>query len=427
MRPRDDSLEVMLRASIKCGIVPGFVADDLIYEAAQYDPGRVDIPAENVFMCLLEGADAMAVITWPDRSARLRAAADAGSFKSVGFGGRSALYISLLTARRIWHIEQLDGRFLEKDVTIGWQKPFDAKWITQLPQGRVKTRYTFRNGKAKLWRGVTGSFTYPVWFDDDSACYRLSKKIPPKGNSIIYFVEGSGADRPVMSPAEMIKASLGRELAARIMDPAGRALRTHHARAGDGVRRACTCGCTEAIEAVFEAGREVEKRDYVNGAVDDMVYFVARHVERINEYRNFAESLGEYIESVDKSSSQVKAYVGEIRTILEQIPQEYQTQLENIKTPAYAAQLARQTKELTGRADADNLKECKELCKKWRAMGGAQDYLLAQFHTITRQLAQEAAYRCAGRPAAVPTAREIRRRCRQCLRNPDGYEIWPDY
>jgi len=27
----------------------------------------------------------------------------------------------------------------------------------------------------------------------------------------------------------------------------------------------------------------------------------------------------------------------------------------------------------------------------------------------------------------VPLAEEIRARARQCLRNPDGYEIWADY
>ena len=29
--------------------------------------------------------------------------------------------------------------------------------------------------------------------------------------------------------------------------------------------------------------------------------------------------------------------------------------------------------------------------------------------------------------SAEEVAKEIRGRCRQCLRNPDGYEIWADY
>ena len=60
-------------------------------------------------------------------------------------------------------------------------------------------------------------------------------------------------------------------------------------------------------------------------------------------------------------------------------------------------------------------------------MGGAQDYVLAQCHTIPRNLHQQAGYTAATHPEAIDLAIEIRNRCRQVLRNPDGYEIWADY
>jgi hypothetical protein len=60
-------------------------------------------------------------------------------------------------------------------------------------------------------------------------------------------------------------------------------------------------------------------------------------------------------------------------------------------------------------------------------MGGAQDGLLAEYHVTVRELAQEAGYGCVNLSKAVELAQEIRRRCRLCLRHPDGYEIWPDY
>jgi hypothetical protein len=67
------------------------------------------------------------------------------------------------------------------------------------------------------------------------------------------------------------------------------------------------------------------------------------------------------------------------------------------------------------------------LLKDWRGMGGAQDYVLAQCHTIARRLCQAAGYGCAEQPKALPIAREVRNRCRKILRTPDGYEIWADY
>src|SRR4051812_14400190 len=98
-----------------------------------------------------------------------------------------------------------------------------------------------------------------------------------------------------------------------------------------------------------------------------------------------------------------------------------------MKSLEHAGDLTRQTLALTGSKSTNNLAAYMDLLKAWRAMGGAQDYVLAQCHTITRKLCQEAGYGCVAQPDAVALAEEIRRRCRQVLRNPDGYEIWADY
>jgi len=82
---------------------------------------------------------------------------------------------------------------------------------------------------------------------------------------------------------------------------------------------------------------------------------------------------------------------------------------------------------LAAKKDPNNVKAYMELLKAWRAMGGAQDYVVAKCHTITRNLCQTAGYGCAALPGAVSLAEEVRARCRQTLRNPDGYEIWADY
>jgi len=98
-----------------------------------------------------------------------------------------------------------------------------------------------------------------------------------------------------------------------------------------------------------------------------------------------------------------------------------------MKSFAYADELVVRTLALTEKKGENNLKAYMDLLKDWRAMGGAQDYVLAQCHIITRKLAQEAGYNCPNHPDAVRLAREVRSRARQCLRNPDGYEIWGDY
>jgi Rad3-related DNA helicase len=270
-------------------------------------------------------------------------------------------------------------------------------------------------------------YNYPVWFDGDSAFYYLSKKVPPKGESLIYFLEGKDTPVSISTPVDIMKATLGRQMCDSILDLAGRKLRTHHRRGAAGIRRACTCGCTEAIEAVFKAGEENDRREYVEGAVEDMLYFVRRHIERIDEYRAFADDMIKFLRATGSSSAGLKPFLDSLEQTAQQIPQEYEVQKENIKSLNYAGELARKTTDLTRRKSPQNLPTCLELCKEWREMGGAQDGLLAQYHIIARKLFQEAGFGCATQPKAVELAQEIRRRCRQCLRNPDGYEIWPNY
>jgi hypothetical protein len=291
----------------------------------------------------------------------------------------------------------------------------------------VKTTFTFKETKSEIWRGVAGSYTYPVWFDGDAANYHLSKKVPPKGESIVYFLEGQDTPGAIATPVDIVRDTLGRQMSENLLDLDGRKLRTHHRRGADGVRRACTCGCTEAIQAVFEAGEEVDKKPYIEGALDDMVFFVRRHLERLDEYRHFADGLLQLLQAKETAAPELKPYLAGLEQLARQIPQDYEIQKANMQSLDHATDLVRQTLALAGRKDANNLKAYMNLLEAWRAMGGAQDGVLAQYHMTTRKLAQAAGFGCAGQPAAVPVAAEIRARCRQCLRNPDGYEIWADY
>jgi len=251
--------------------------------------------------------------------------------------------------------------------------------------------------------------------------------VPPKGESIIYFLEAQGTPASVVTPADILKSTLGRPLSESILDLAGRQLRTHHRRAGDGVHRACTCGCTEAIQAIFEAKEEVAKKDFVAEALGDMNYFVEQHVARIDEYRKFADDTIQFLRDEQRKSPELKAYAEKLEEVVRQIPEEYKVQHENLGSLEYAKELTRKTLALTERSDADNLKTYMDRLKDWRAMGGAQDYLVARCHMIARELAQQAGYACTDNPAEAALAQEVRSRCRQVLRNPDGYEIWANY
>lgn len=433
IKPAENMKGISLFSPIEFGVMPDFIGDDLIYDPEKYPSGTtLNIPSENLVMGLLEGQNDMLVVTWPMGSQRMKLVLDNSKngrlIESLDFDndGKS-IYLALLDAPGIWHKEELKPSYLEKDVAVIWKRPFPAKWITQLYEADVKTTFTFKESKETIWRGVTGRYNFPVWFDEGKTFYRLGKKVPPKGYSLVYFLERKDTPVSISTPVDIMKETLGRQACDTILDLPGRKLRTHHRRGAAGVRRAATCGCTEAMQAVFDAGDEVERREYVEGAVDDMVYFVTRHVERIDEYQVFANNMIEYLNLAGKSAADLKPFIDNMRAIVQEIPQGYEIQKENMKDLDYAAELSRKTKALTRKKDPQNLPTYNDLSEKWRAMGGAQDSVIAQCHTITRQLFQEAGYGCVNQSGAVEIAREIRRRCRDCLRNPDGYEIWQNY
>jgi hypothetical protein len=434
IKPARSMKGLSLQSSLAYGIVPDFIGDDLIFGAGQYPAvDTLHVPTENLFLGLLPGENGMLVLTWPRGKQQMRLGLgkegpEGRLIESIDFDNDGqSLYLALLEAPGIWHKETLTGSYLEKEVTSKWKRPFHARWITQLEEGTVRTTYPLRETPGQIWRGVAGMYPYPVWFHDDNAVYHLGKKVLPKGESLIYCVERRDTPASITMPVDILKATLGRPACDSILDLPGRKLRTHHRRGAEGVRRACTCGCTEALQAVFDARQEVEKRDYVAGAVGDMVYFVTRHMERLNEYLAFANDMTAYLRSARTSAPELKLFLDNLEPLAQRIPQEYKVQQQNIKSLAYADELARKTNALTARENPGNLAAYKNLGEAWRAMGGAQDGLLAECHITARKLFQEAGYGCVNLSKAVEVAQEVRRRCRQCLRNPDGYEIWPEY
>jgi len=350
IKPAQHLKTLRVLGRIEYGIVPSFIDDDLVYAPADYASATpLCIPSENFFLGLLEGDGRELVLTWPSSRQQLRLfPADPGSgkslFQSIEFDpDGQTLYLAALSTPGIWHREALLPAYLEKDVTIDWKKPFPAKWKTQLYEAGVKTSFAFRASKGEIWRGVPGSYNYPVWFEGDRALFHLSKKVLPKGEALIYFLEGQDTPLSISTPVDILKATLGRPVCDPILDIAGRKLRTHHRRGGQGVRRACTCGCTEVIQAVFESGEEVAKKEEIKEALDDMIYFVHHHVERIEEYRRFADDLIKLLHAQAGSTPGLKPYLESLEPIAAQIGQEYDVQRENMKSFAYADDLSRET------------------------------------------------------------------------------------
>jgi hypothetical protein len=433
--PVENMEGISLFSPIEYGIAPDFIADDLIFNPKKYpSTNTLHIPSDNLFLGLLKGQNSMLVVTWPEGEQQMKLLLADNQEKprlieSVDFemDGKS-IYLALLEAPGIWHKEELKPSYLERDITINWKRPFPAKWITQLLEaGVIRTTYRFRGFRTVVWRAVVdGRCIYPVWFEEENTFYHLSKKIPPRGESLVYFLERRGTPVSVSAPVDIMKETLGGQVCGTILDLPGRVLRTYHRRPGldhDGV-----CELVERVlEPLFEKGQEVEKNELVEETVDDLVFYVTRERERINEYQEFVHDLIDFVNLKRKSNPDLKPFLGSMETIIQEILQEYSRAKENMKTLDYVAELARMSKALAQKKDPNNLRTMEGLGEKWTGIGSAQDSLVVTLHSVTRNLFQEAGYGCVNQPEAIKIAKEIRSRCRKCLRNPYDFEIWPDY
>ena len=445
MEPAGNMRGISLLSPMEYGIVPSFIGDDLVFNARKYPPmDTLHVPGDTFFLGLLQGRDEMLVVTWPEGKQKIRLVLGKGaedrlveSFDCDNDG--KAVYLALFHAPGIWHREELKPSFLERDVAIGWQRPFPAKWRTQLLEAGVRTTFRFRESKQNIWRAVLGYYTYPVWFEGQTAHFHLGKKIPPTGESLIYCLEAEDGSDALASAVDILRQTLDKEIVDRKLALRDRAildlarpdsdldsadLAQHAARGSCPVS---TCAVTQRLESIFQTGQEQQKRESVEASTQDMVYFLGQHRKRIDEYLAFAQDMTEFLEQEGKDKPTLGPFVREMQRIVRQIPQEYDRLKDVIKDLQYAAELARQTAVLAQEKRPRNLEAFSDLGRKWRTMGGAQDDLVRVFHTLTRQLFQEAGYGCAGLPDAIATAEEIRRRCRRCLSNPSMYEIWPNY
>jgi len=445
VKPAENMRGISLLSPIEYAIVPAFfIGDDLIYAPQDYSSlERLHIPSQNLFLGLLRGEYSMLVITWPEGKQEISLVTDNKKgkghlFESIDFknAGKS-IYLAILDAPGIWHKEALKSSYLEKDVAIDWLRPFPAKWVTQLKEDDVKTTFRFQEFKPeRFWRGGVGSYIYPVWFETEppfyfarvrgKPFYHLSKRVPPEGNSIIYFVEPNKRTLPSIStPADIMKQTLGVQIYERIVDTEGRKIRAAH-RPFLVCERA-TCEVTGRLKSIFEAGEEVEERAYIEGGIEDMLSHLVILTERVNAYQDFAREMITFLTSMKQDKPQSKPFLNEMENITKEMITAYDLAKENLKSVKYAQQLGVSTRALTKKKSPDNLPAFLELRSQWTGMGGALESLNRKLNTIARKLFQQAGYSCVRQPEQVKIAEEIRKQTRKFLRNPNEYEMWPNY
>lgn len=430
--PGDGAEGVWIRSPMSVGVLPGLRLEDVLYRPQECpDLSEVHVPAENWFAGLLRGNNGIVACAWPDGGQRvsLLLQGDGGErvieALKIQLGGEG-LYLEILASRSIWHDEKLQLTNLEKDVALDWEPPFPATYKTQLPVRAETTTvrsFLFRENRDTVPSPEIGSYVWPVWFDEDQAWIRLSKRIPPKGHALIYPVKGG--KNTLMG--FLYRTPLGGIIERRnARDPLPRGPR------GAPNVGFVACGGTNIVRAgLLAVGLQTREKEFMAVYFDFLADYVAIIQKRNASYFAFVEETrGKLKGWLDEQEGdlEVRAYLEEMLEHVDRVEDGHRRKMELFgdNTPeqhtARADRATERLKELLETADPEVLPECDHLVDSLNTLSWAHDEMTGmRFSMLTRQWAQDAARGCADNPGSVEYAREIRKAMRDAL---NGASPW---
>jgi hypothetical protein len=136
VRPGEGAGKLALRGRMDYVVVPDFFSDDRLFHAARIEGSRAGLPAENFFLGLAGGGDAMIMCIWatPTLNADVLAAGDGPARAITGcevecLPGKP-VWLAFMEGHGLWQ-----GRTVMKDasttmdhIDFDWPKTFAAKW-----------------------------------------------------------------------------------------------------------------------------------------------------------------------------------------------------------------------------------------------------------------------------------------------------------
>lgn len=413
--PGEGLSNLKISGEIGYGVLPGLYLEDVIFDPEDYaEQEFIQIPSENLFWTLLGNESGILVFAWEEGHQSVRMVKNGEEFSQVEISpDEKPVYLQLLSASGIWHKEQLRLDHLEKDVELGWQRPFDAQWKTQLLVNNVPTAWLFDQKSVRMWIPMLGFFRYPVWFDGPRTMMHLSKKIPPKGYCFIYPLA-----RHSKTPLDFVDQTP----VAEIIRQRGKRIRVDKEHSGlvPNVGYVHCWGTSIMQRTIYKYGLQAREKDLLNEHIDYCVDYVNRIQKQSLGYyafiREMKQQLAEWVDDVPKNS-QAWLFLQEMQLELGKVEEMYHSRVERggRKTPeehmAYARSLGLKLKDLIQDAGHESFPEAKFILDTFNALAAATDEdVPAGFGIAIRKMFQKAGSACADKPDAVEYAEEIRRR-----------------
>lgn len=415
--------------NVRYGLLPSFAGTDLRYSPADLaNVKQFNIPSTQWFVGLVDGNDSMMVAVWQTNSqpASLGTTGGAGnqtiSTFSIGTetGGFS---LSFVEHTNIWHVEPLKEDWLGDYVSIEWERPFPARWMSHLfvTAGGMSTfrdpgiGYSFpiANAKTRMWGVWFEDWNhYPFYFDGAKTVFHFEKTFVPQREALVYFLEPAAAD--LLSPVEIVEQAMGPEKAMDLFDVGANQLRKlQYSTPDQFMFDRPVCATTTRLSKI----KQDEKPTIGVDLATHLYEFIREIRGRVDQYQAFFSQTKQYLDAKTKEHPELKPYADELEAMvakaLSQSGEIYSTPLESVQTKIEKMKI------LLREGKGDGFK-CGDL--DVRNTAGSQDDLCRRYNRFVIKMAQTAALKCGDSPEKAVIATHIWNQSREVLRRPTRWE-----
>ncbi len=407
-------------------IVPDFLTDDALQSLKT---GNYQIPSDNYCLLILENNGelerSIKVLSWDDKATtvtvdnkQVTVDLPSGSrvFSTVYQGGDG-----------LWN--EVDETLTNEGTILKWLPPFRGLWYILEP---LKTGMTpDENGLDMRWKlsveqegcigiemgsGITHAPSWTAWSAGTGAYFypfTLTKdhnvkvrvfasknfkdvKLDPANKPVIYWWDDDDAklwtvaenvipereNLTKASPAQAIRTFLGPEITKELSW-----VKHPHAWARP------TCGGTDVIEKIFYNDECEAKRQEIDNTIASVNLFVETIRTQLDNHMAQGAKMLELLEANAPLSQRAAELQKEFKEGIIYYQDLYQEKLPVMQTPDVAAGMLSEIADLADNTtmDAEEREEqCKELGRKIRTIGGAQDDLAALSRTMHRNIRRRA-------------------------------------
>lgn len=430
-------------------ILPDFFADDIVLDARETIPSRVDIPSEHFLVHPTAGGRtlAMAIFENREQDVRLRLEGSGDDRKvassEIRFGKGRKIWVALLEGRGAWHARDLEATNGKKVVPLDWTMPFPAQWradftrdngltdsweiLLQDKEGgsfRKPTTWTGRTAAKPVkpdrgcWATVLGRYTYPVWTDHRKRGFVqpfARKQLRFQGPLVVYPMNRVAETPPeIYTVVDVVRNALGVGPCQYILDVEGQK--------EDNKGRA-TCATRTLLKGIFSKGQQRQRRTEVDQALDKTLTFVRYIRGRIGRYVAFGKDVRAYLAAQRKARPELGKFLDEMDAIAAEIDARVRAREGKIKTPDDVVRMNEEfRKNILNDGGSGAYQKCKDYGDALVEIGGNQDELVGECRWVAKALRQRAGLLMAMDPRCAAIAAEIRARAQKVLRNPAVHE-----